>query len=361
MAFSEERYIQQLVAMYRTGFQAIVESIRQSEAKGRSIRYQKEVLSNVGRILQQMDEYADRWIEQVVGGVYSASVAETIAQLRSKGITTEALGVSGSFAAVHQRAIDVIAQNMSDNLRNATQFVGRRIQDIFREVSLEQTGLKLVTGASWQELKKKLVQELIAKGQIGFKDKSGRQWRLDSYAELVARTTTREAASVAIVNQCNEYGHDLVQITTHYPTCEICAPLQGKVFSLQGEDKRYPKLTDEYRPPIHPNCRHVLVPYVRELDPDAEDLERFSNTPLDKDSRTEDEKQAYKEMRDKVTIKRIRRRSREVLYNPSASPKDKEKAAKELDRTYKKTGKRPTGRDGKILKQYRLKEDRKDD
>ena len=351
MAFDEEQHIQQLVAMYRAGFRQIIELLHNMDAKklaSGSARYRKQILRNVAGILQDMDKNADNWIISAVGRAYSASLADTIVILNKLGLSP----VRSNFARVHQRAVDVIAQNMSGNLRNATQFVGRRVNDIFRQVALEQTGAKLVTGASWQEMKAKVIQEMLNKGQTGFVDKLGRQWRLDSYAEMVARTTTREAASVATINQCLEYGQDLVQISTHYPTCHLCAPLQGKVFSISGNDKRYPKYGEEVRIPVHPNCRHVLTPYSRELDPNAEETQKYSNTSLTKDTRTEEEKKAYKETQDAATIKRIRRRSREVLYTPSAPLEEKIKAAEKLKSTYEKTETKPVGRDASIIKQY---------
>lgn len=352
MAFNEEQHIQQLVTMYRAGLRQIVEILVNMDVKklaSGSARYRKQILRNVAGILHDMDKNADNWILSVVGRKYSASLADTIVILNKLGFTSP---VRSNFARVHQRAVDVIAQNMSGNLRNATQFVGRRVNDIFRQVALEQTGAKLVTGASWQEMKAKVIQELLNKGQTGFVDKLGRQWRLDSYAEMVARTTTREAASVATINQCLEYGQDLVQISTHYPTCHLCAPLQGKVFSISGNDKRYPKYGEEVRIPVHPNCRHVLTPYSRELDPNAEETQKYSNTSLTKDTRTEEEKKAYKETQDAATIKRIRRRSREVLYTPSAPLEEKIKAAEKLKSTYEKTETKPVGRDASIIKQY---------
>jgi len=170
---------------------------------------------------------------------------------------------------------------------------------------------------------------------------------------MVARTTTREAASVATLNTCQEFGLDLVWITTHYPTCEKCAAVQGKVFSISGKDKRYPKLTDEYRPPLHPSCRHSCHPYVRELDDNAEETERFSNQPLDKDPRSEAEKRAYAEMRDARTIATTRKKAREVIYSETASLEEKVKAARKLQRTYEKTGTKPVGKDASIIRQYK--------
>lgn len=349
MAFDEEKQIQTLINLYGQGFEEILRIIIHKEAKGQWTRYWKDILKDVYDILSQLDSNTQQWIEQTIGQVYSQATAQTAAFLMQLGQYQKS---NKDFAQIHQRAIDVVAQNMSDNMRDAFQFIGRNINDTFRKVGLEATGKKYASGTTIQDMKKDLIQRLLDNGQTAFKDKLGRKWRLDTYAEMVARTTTREAASVATINECKEFGIDLVQISTHYPTCEICAPLQGKVFSISGKDKRYPKLTDEYRPPFHPNCRHVLMPYVREFDDNAEEKQRYSNTSLTKDPRSEAEKQAYKDMRDAVTIATNRKRAREVLLNDQNSLEDKRKAARKLLNTYEKVGKKPIGIDNSLIKTW---------
>ena len=348
--FDEEKQIQQLVSLYRGGFEEILRVIVQKEAKGQWTQYWRDLLLEVRAILQQLDQYSDQWIEQTIGQVYSQAAAQTAVFLSQLGMQKPQ---KPEFAQVHQRAIDVVAQNMADNLRDASQFIGRRVNDVFRQVGLEQTGRKQAAGATVRDMKQKVVQGLLDQGQTAFVDRRGRKWRLDSYAEMVARTTTREAASVATINTCDEFGLDLVRISTHSPTCELCAPLQGKVYSISGNDDRYPMLTDERRPPIHPNCRHVLAPYVRELDDDAEETERRSNEPLNVDPRSEAEKQAYAEMRDAVTIATNRRRAREVLLSENAPLVEKVKAAEKLKKSYEKTGTRPVGKDASLVRQYK--------
>ncbi len=348
MAFNEELAIRQLIAMYRAGFQDIIEILIDKDARGLSTRHQRALLGNVHQILFAMDTEADLWIQDVVGKVYSSTTSDIITTLVDMGYPKP----TDSFSRVHQRAVDVIGQNMSGNLKNATQYVGRRVDDVFRQVGLEQTGKKLVTGASWQEMKSNLVEDMLSKGQTGFVDKLGREWRLDSYAEMVARTTTREAASTATINQCIKSGCDLVQVSTHYPTCHLRVPIQGKVYSLSGTDKRYPAYGEETRIPVHPNCRHVLTPYNRELDLNAEKVEKHSNTSLTEDTRTEQEKAAYKDTQDQARIANNKRNARETLYTPSAPEEDKIKAAKRLDGIYKRTGGRPTPRDAKLMKPY---------
>lgn len=134
--------------------------------------------------------------------------------------------------------------------------------------------------------------------------------------------------------------------------------MQGKIFSINGKSKRYPKPKYKYRPPLHPYCRHSLHPYVREFDDRAEETERFSNQPLNKDPRSEAEKQAYAEMRDAVTIATNRKRAREVLLSDNATLEEKIEAYKKLKKIYEDTGKKPAGFDAQVIKYYQLNEDK---
>ena len=57
-----------------------------------------------------------------------------------------------------------------------------------------------------------------------------------------------------------------VTIPTHFPTCELCAPYQGRIYSISGKDERFPRLFDTAfaggYANIHPNCQHVVTPYI---------------------------------------------------------------------------------------------------
>ncbi len=337
MPFDEEKLIQSLVELYRQGFLNVLKVLLQKEAKkAKTTWYYKQHLKQIMEILNQLDRDAAQWIQENIPKIYQQNYTQVLAYINKIGMQKD---INPSFAQIHQRAIDIIAQNMYDNLRQATNYAGRRINDYYRRAALEAEAEKFTVGQTWQEMAKNLEQKLLSKGLTGFKDKLGREWRLDAYAEMVARTTTREIATVATINACQEFDIDLVKISTHYPTCHLCAPIQGKVYSLSGKDKRYPKYgEDGVVIPRHPNCRHVLMPYVRELDPNAEEVERYSNTSLTEDPRSEEEKQAYKEMRDKVTIQTTRRRAREVLYNEQAPLIERLKAAEKLKKSYEKVG-----------------------
>ncbi|MBA7557934.1 hypothetical protein ES705_50717 [subsurface metagenome] len=78
------------------------------------------------------------------------------------------------------------------------------------------------------------------------------------YAELVARTKFHQAQSQAALMQAANYETDLIQVSSHNTTTELCMPFEGKIFTISGKDKRFPPLTES--PPYHPNCLHLLFP-----------------------------------------------------------------------------------------------------
>ena len=111
--------------------------------------------------------------------------------------------------------------------------------------------------------------------------------------------------SLEIANQttknCKKHNTDLVQMSAHCSCCEICNKLQGRVYSLSGSSKIFPKLPEVILQTgkVHDGCRHTIAPFFIE----------YSNTIVDKfgnnvdaiqastrpyiDDRTEEEKKSY--------------------------------------------------------------------
>lgn len=87
---------------------------------------------------------------------------------------------------------------------------------------------------------------------------NGRMYRMNKYAELVARYELGAAATAATLDLCREYDNDLVEWSDHGTICEECKPFEGNVYSISGNNPDYPPLDEE--PPIHPNCMHSLLP-----------------------------------------------------------------------------------------------------
>jgi len=87
---------------------------------------------------------------------------------------------------------------------------------------------------------------------------SGTVYRMREYADLVARTTLRQAQTKGVLDSCKQYDNDLVEISSHTTDCNICKEFEGKVYSISGRHKTYPKL--EKTPPFHLGCEHSISP-----------------------------------------------------------------------------------------------------
>ena len=142
--------------------------------------------------------------------------------------------------------------------------------EALRQVGLHQTGLKIASGGTITDMRAAMIRELQDNGFMTVQYGSGptsRQVAIDVYASMVARSTSREAGNTARLNQLIENGYDLVIMTSHYPTCAKCAPLQGRAFSISGNDKRFPPLSVAFGAynNVHPNCRHSVHPWIEAL------------------------------------------------------------------------------------------------
>jgi hypothetical protein len=86
------------------------------------------------------------------------------------------------------------------------------------------------------------------------------------YAELVARTRTREAQVQARHERLGELGIDLVSIVGRISN-SFCTAFLGQVFSLSGTSAKYPAYASlpGGGPPFHPNCSKSTRPYVEAL------------------------------------------------------------------------------------------------
>jgi len=131
----------------------------------------------------------------------------------------------------------------------------REISKLIAEGVLEGETRRAVSDKILTELRKNM-------GEERFVTIKGRNYKPDSYAELVARTRTKEATTEATLNTSLYYRVDLVQVDAHSDNCEYCQLYAGRVYSISGNHPEFPELGEE--PPYHPNCRCVLLPITEE-------------------------------------------------------------------------------------------------
>jgi hypothetical protein len=222
--------------------------------------------------------------------------------------------------------VDNLVANVIGQLSDANDFVGRRIADEIRQAGLEAIADKVTTGSTVKQAKANLIRKLTDKGVAAIRDKNGREIQLDSYAEMVARTTTREASNRGSIDAVTDLGYDLVKISQHHTTCEICAVYEGRVYSISGKSPDYPALDNAFKDgysTLHPNCAHVAVPYFPEFDDNAEQVKKDSNKPFTLDPKKQHEVDAYNADQ---KVKADRRKDRNewqsaLLAAPNDTPK----------------------------------------
>ena len=110
------------------------------------------------------------------------------------------------------------------------------------------------------------VSEWSKNGLKAFTDRAGRTWTPEAYAQTITRTTIANVRREAQFERMDEYGLDLIQISSHADARPGCAPYQGNVYSLNGKTPGYPLLSEtSYGEPdgiFGINCRHTSTIYT---------------------------------------------------------------------------------------------------
>lgn len=264
-----------LIAIYKEAQLALIKIITGNTGAGTKTYY-NTILKQTEALLNRLSAQTGRYIRTEIPKEYKAALDQTYDYFKRNNLQMKR---PESFAQMHSDAVSELAAEMQHHINEGISSAGRRVMryaDTARDNALRHNGLrasavKIASGQTVRDMQKDLTQRLSEDGFLTVQYGSGKyayQVGLDSYAAMVTRSTTREAGNLAREKQLVANGYDLVIITKHSPTCELCARVQGRVFSISGNDKRFPPLSEAfpsgYRN-VHPNCRCVAVPWIEEL------------------------------------------------------------------------------------------------
>lgn len=268
--------------------------------------YYNTVLKNLTAEIKRLEAETGKYIGSAIPREYERGLKETYGYFKKNNLQMKR---PSAFAQIHNDAIYGLAREMQHHIGQGLAQAGRQIErylndardEVLRQAGLKATAQKIATGSTVKDMQQNLIGRLQKEGfmtvQYG-QGKNAYQVSLDAYAQMVSRSTTREAGNLARENQLIENGYDLVEMTAHYPTCDKCSQFQGRIYSLSGKDKRFPALMQTafksgYRN-IHPNCRHSIVPYIEEMHTDKENQQAVTDggKPFE-DNRSDAEKGLY--------------------------------------------------------------------
>ena len=303
---TSKQLLDAIVKTYADASLNLLQRIAAKEARGNRMAFEQALLDDVFKTVAALDLKAAAWLQEAIPQFYLEGMQQNLDALRELGVD---VAKQATITKVHESAIKVLVENAYNDLSVAHHEVGRKVKDSLRRIGLDAVTTKVSTGQTVRETAKGITEKLAAEGL-----KSVQGMRLEAYAELVARSTTREATNRGAINQGTELGYDLIQMSSHASPCPICAKFEGRIYSVSGKSKDYPALygtafKSGYAN-IHPHCRHVFTVYVPSLADNAEKDKVRSNKPFT-DDRSEKQRTAYLEAQAKRRQARARKLERE--------------------------------------------------
>ena len=166
--------------------------------------------------------------------------------------------------SAYVNAVNAIYRDTSEGRQGALDIMGKG-------------AAKAVSGQmSLQEATRKTIRELAQKGIPAFVDKRGREWSPEAYVMMDMRSTLGNTARAAQNARCDEYGINLIELSSHLGARPKCAIDQGKIYSRDGTsgvttdgagNKIHftPFSQTSYGQPdgiLGINCGHVQYPFV---------------------------------------------------------------------------------------------------
>ena len=225
------------------------------------------LLKQVNEITTILNNGVYKWAKKSLPYAYEEGIDLAAERLKALNITR----FVAYDAQIHTSAVSALIQDVSTELIIANdsmkKFFNRVILQSQQTVLQDAEISRMIAEGLIEGQARRTVSDTILQGlrkQLGeerFIVINGRNYRPDKYAEMLARTRTREATSQGTINTALRYGVDTVQIDAHFEPCEYCQQFNGRVYSISGSDNDFPQLVE--KPPFHVNCRCVLSPVTR--------------------------------------------------------------------------------------------------
>lgn len=220
------------------------------------------------------------YLDNAVQAANAAGLSEYFSDIPAE---TSAMNAAKAFQ--RQAASDLNLVNTVMGYKAGSAYVNA-VNAIYRDTAESRQGAldimgkgaaKAVSGQmSLQEATRKTIRELAQKGIPTFVDKRGREWSPEAYVMMDMRSTLGNTARAAQDARCDQYGINLIEVSSHMGARPLCAAYQGRIFSRDGSKgvttdgaggKIYytPLSETSYGQPaglFGINCGHVQYPFV---------------------------------------------------------------------------------------------------
>jgi hypothetical protein len=274
-----DKSIDKLVKGYQKTYLYILQRLQYQIDNGLSERQSVTMLKEIQGELKKLDEVAYKWCQEVLPEYYFTAlktIDNQVGLLVSTGVTNVSVISGSGLIMLHTKAVEAASRDLYKDLAKNTTFMNDQAKKIIRDNTAELLTRMTMTGESQKRIKKELRENLIRDGVGSFVDAGGKTWKIHDYASMAVRTKSRLLHHEGTMNRLKEYGDkypnakknfDLVQVSKHNSKC-WCGKYEGFVFSVSGEHPDYPSVKTLPNQPynlFHPNCKHVLLPFIESL------------------------------------------------------------------------------------------------
>lgn len=253
---------------YKSAQKKITKNINSGTSYKRAQR--KQILSQVNSEVQRLEKSLDKWSNKNIQRNYKAGDKEAVILTKSVGLPMKDV----QFSNLDNESIQSIAEETMSFFQEGSSGVRRNASRIMSAAREARTNALIaegrITGSTRKDISNKIAGEL-RDGNVAIVDKAGRKWSFENYSKMVARTKLTQASNQGLMNRLQRNGYDLVQVSMHFGTCDLCAPWEGRILSISGNTSRFrgggvPSVDTARKEGLfHPNCRHRLLPYHPEF------------------------------------------------------------------------------------------------
>lgn len=254
-----EKQLKKLENIYSKAEQNLLQIITKKTVKNQSTDFYKTMLKEIQAELLRVQIASVNISKDVVNKIYLEALENSLRSLQ--------VDIATGFTALHKDAIKIITDNLVQNFAEVNNMVGRQIDDTLREIGLDKASNKFASGQTLKQMQKEVREKLLNENILGIVCKNGKIIPYTTYAELLCRSITAETQNTSVLNVAKEYDKDLVKMSYHNSSCEVCQKYEGKIYSISGKDKRYPYLKSiagfaKGYNNLHPRCRHSFSIFI---------------------------------------------------------------------------------------------------
>lgn len=285
--------------------------------------------NEVNKLLAKYTGKSKREISKLYTEACKQAINEDAKIYRAYGKDVSSYTRSVAFSNALKAGISNANGMMSNFTRSMVQFSRKTVTHL-----MDKAYLKVLSGAfSPQEAIYSAVSELAAKGIQSVTYPSGRTDWADVAIRRAVLTGVGQTTGRMQLDLAAEMGCDLVEVTSHMGARPSHAEWQGRVYSISGKSKKYPKLSTATGYGTGAglkgwNCRHDFYPFF-------EGISERASFPIDKAENAKEYELSQKQRAMERAIRKSKRGLAAIneSINSTDDPELKAKLQSKFDRS----------------------------